>query len=173
MNAHLHHPIAQELISSRDRAFMQRAIQLAKRVSEKNVSPNPRVGALIVEGHSIVSEGYHPFDGGPHAERVALETLQRRPHPGAEMFVTLEPCSTPGRTGSCCHRIIASQNIRRVVIGCLDPNPLHIGNAIQLLQSHGIETLWGIEEQACLALNPHFNQRMQQLANNSSRHTYV
>ena len=56
-----------------DRLFMQRAIELAQTVSEAAVSPNPRVGALIVEAGVIVSEGYHAQDGGPHAERVALE----------------------------------------------------------------------------------------------------
>ena len=139
---------------------MRRAIELALRVSEDEVSPNPRVGALIVEAGEIVAEGYHAYDGGPHAERVALETLGRLPKDGAEMFVTLEPCSSAGRTGSCCERIIQSKGIRRVIIGCLDPNPAHAGRALDLLRGHGIEVTFGVECVSCEALNPSFNQDM-------------
>ena len=130
-------------VSASDRAFMRRAIALAQTVSEDAVAPNPRVGAIIVESGTVVAEGFHPFDGGPHAERVALESLGRSPLPEAEMFVTLEPCSTAGRTGSCCERILQSGGIRRVVIGCLDPNPAHGGRALDLLRAHGITVIWG------------------------------
>lgn len=138
---------------------MRRAIELALQVSEDAVSPNPRVGALIVESGKIVAEGFHAYDGGPHAERVALETLGRLPKPGAEMFVTLEPCSTTGRTGSCCERIIRSRGIHRVIIGCLDPNPAHAGQGPGLLESHGISVVVGVERAACESLNPRFNRR--------------
>lgn len=151
--------------SESDRHFMLRAISLACSVSEEMVSPNPRVGAVIVESGDIVAQGFHPHDGGPHAERVALENLGRPPEPGAEIFVTLEPCSTAGRTGSCCERIIHSRGISRVVIGCLDPNPAHEGRALEILGNHGIEVVWGLERDACEALNPQFNRRMKQLAN--------
>ncbi len=153
-------------VSERDRRFMRRAIALASMVSEDAVSPNPRVGALIVESGEVVAEGFHSYDGGPHAERVALENLGRLPKPGAEMFVTLEPCSTTGRTGSCCERIINSRGIGRVVIGCLDPNPAHAGRALELLGSHGIAVVWGVESAACEALNPQFSHQMQLLADN-------
>lgn len=150
--------------SASDRKFMRCAIELALRVSEDAVSPNPRVGAIIVESGHVVAEGFHAYDGGPHAERLALESLGRLPSSGAEMFVTLEPCSTTGRTGSCCERIIRSGGIRRVVIGCLDPNPAHAGRALELLRSHGIEVVWGVEQGVCEALNPRFNRRMQDLS---------
>jgi len=139
---------------------MGRAIELARSVPEDAVSPNPRVGALIVESGEIVAEGFHAFDGGPHAERVALENLGRPPADEAEMFVTLEPCSTAGRTGSCCERIINSRGIRRVVIGCLDPNPAHAGRALEILRSQRIEVVCGVESEACEALNPRFNRSM-------------
>ena len=152
--------------SARDRYWMQRAIQLATRADPSTVSPNPRVRALILERGHIVAEGFHAYDGGPHAERIALEKLGRLPRIGAELFVTLEPCSTAGRTGSCCQRIIDSCGIRRVVVGCLDPNPAHAGRAIELLKSHGIEAIFGVEDRLCTALNPEFNQRMRILADN-------
>ena len=144
-----------------DLRFMQRAIELAQTVTELEVAPNPRVGALIVEAGVIVAEGYHAEDGGPHAERVALAQLGRPPLPGATMYVTLEPCSTPGRTGSCCQRILDSGGIHRVVVGCLDPNPAHAGRAIPLLEQKGIMVEWGIEQAACEALNPNFNLQMR------------
>ncbi|MEO0508474.1 MAG: bifunctional diaminohydroxyphosphoribosylaminopyrimidine deaminase/5-amino-6-(5-phosphoribosylamino)uracil reductase RibD [Verrucomicrobiota bacterium] len=148
------------IVSENDRRYMRRAIELASTVSEDAVHPNPRVGAVIVESGEIVAEGYHPYDGGPHAERVALEKLGRQPKQGAEMFVTLEPCSTAGRTGSCCERIINSHGIARVVIGCLDPNPAHAGRALGLLRNESIEVVYGVEGDACKALNPMFNSRM-------------
>ena len=151
-------------VSEIDRRFMQRAIELACLVPENAVYPNPRVGAVIVESGEIVAEGFHRFDGGPHAERDALEQLGRLPKHGAEMVVTMEPCSTTGRTGSCCERIIGSVGIRRVVIGCLDPNTAHAGRAIDILGSQGIETIWGVEQASCQALNPRYNRRMLELA---------
>lgn len=154
--------------SQTDRLFMLRAIELAQTVTEATVSPNPRVGALIVEAGVIVAEGYHAQDGGPHAERVALEQLGRRPVTGATMYVTLEPCSTAGRTGSCCQRILDSGGIQRVVVGCLDPNPAHAGRAIPLLEQQGIIVEWGIEHNACEALNPSFNAQMRLRAGLSS-----
>lgn len=152
--------------SDTDCDFMRRAIALAQSVSPTATAPNPRVGAVIVESARIVAEGFHAFDGGPHAERVALENLGRPPRPGAEMFVTLEPCSTTGRTGSCCQRIIDAGQIHRVVIGCLDPNPAHAGRALKILADEGITTVWGVEQAACEALNPEFNRRMQSLSGN-------
>ena len=144
-----------------DLRFMRRAIALAASVGEETVFPNPRVGALIVECGVIVSEGFHPYDGGPHAERVALEQLARAPIDGAEMYVTMEPCSTHGRTGACCERIIQSRGIRRVVIGCIDPNPAHAGRGVERLRSNGIEVVCGVEGALCEALNPKFNHRMR------------
>ena len=59
------------------------------------------VGALIVEEGRVVAEGFHAEDGGAHAERAALAALGRAPKAGATLYVTLEPCSTAGRTGAC------------------------------------------------------------------------
>ena len=64
-------PMCSITISESDRRFMRRAIELAQQVSEDEVSPNPRVGALIVESGEIVAEGFNPYDGGPHAVNVS------------------------------------------------------------------------------------------------------
>lgn len=141
--------------SERDLAFMRRALALAKR-AWGDTHPNPLVGALLVEEDEVVAEGWHAKDGGPHAERVALNALGRQPKPGAELFVTLEPCSTVGRTGSCCEAIVAA-GVRRVVIGALDPNPVHAGRALRVLGDAGIEVCAGLLEPECKDLNLIFN----------------
>ena len=64
------------------------------------------VGALIVENGRVVSEGYHHQVGFPHAEVEAIRSLDRRPKEGAAMFVSLEPCSTSGRTPPCVQSIL-------------------------------------------------------------------
>ncbi|MBP3302029.1 MAG: bifunctional diaminohydroxyphosphoribosylaminopyrimidine deaminase/5-amino-6-(5-phosphoribosylamino)uracil reductase RibD [Opitutales bacterium] len=138
--------------------FMRRAIELAKR-GNGNTHPNPMVGALIVENGKIVAEGFHARAGTPHAERNALAALGRNPAPGATMFVTLEPCSTCGRTGACTDAIIAS-GISRVAVGATDPNPAHAGNGFAVLRAAGIEVVPGVLEDECSRLNPIFNHQI-------------
>ena len=138
-----------------DADFMGRALALAQRAWGET-HPNPMVGALIVEDGAIVAEGWHAKDGGPHAERVALAALGRRPKPGATMYVTLEPCSTPGRTGACCEAIKAA-GIARVVIGATDPNPAHAGRGTGVLRAAGIGVSEGVRAAECAELNLIFN----------------
>lgn len=118
-------------------------------------APNPRVGAVIVERGRVVARGFFARDGGPHAERVALESLGRAPEEGATVYVTLEPCSTEGRTGACTRRLIEA-GIRRVVVGAFDPTPAHRGNAVAVLRAAGIEVQAGVLRDDCEALNPDF-----------------
>ncbi|MFA5266152.1 MAG: bifunctional diaminohydroxyphosphoribosylaminopyrimidine deaminase/5-amino-6-(5-phosphoribosylamino)uracil reductase RibD [Opitutaceae bacterium] len=140
---------------SRDEIFMGRALELARRAWGET-HPNPMVGAVIVEDDGIVAEGWHARDGGPHAERVALAVLGRAPKQGASLVVTLEPCSTEGRTGSCTEAIIAS-GIRRVVAGATDPNPDHAGRGYDQLRAAGIEVVSGVLGCECEDLNLIFN----------------
>lgn len=136
--------------------FMRRAIALAKRANG-DTHPNPMVGAVIVENGKIVAEGWHKRAGTPHAERNALAALGRAPAAGAAMFVTLEPCSTRGRTGACTDAIIAA-GISRVVVGATDPNPAHAGNGFAVLRAAGIEVVSGVLAEECARLNPIFNR---------------
>jgi len=135
--------------------FMRRALELARR-GWGHTAPNPLVGAVIVEDGRIVAEGFHAQDGGPHAERVALEALGRAPAPNATLYVTLEPCSTVGRTGSCCERIRAA-GVRRVVVGATDPLPSHAGRGFAILREAGIEVVSGVLKDECTDLNLMFN----------------
>lgn len=141
-----------------DEGWMRLAIEQAKQ-GRGTVEPNPAVGAVIVEDNQEVARAHHKEYGGPHAEVLALKALGRPPKAGAVMYVTLEPCSTQGRTGACTDVLIAS-GITTVVLGAIDPNPAHRGKGITMLKNAGLSVRTGVLENECTALNPEFNARM-------------
>jgi diaminohydroxyphosphoribosylaminopyrimidine deaminase/5-amino-6-(5-phosphoribosylamino)uracil reductase len=136
-----------------DTKYMRRALELAGR-GAGYVSPNPMVGAVIVKDDHIIGEGWHEHIGGLHAERNALKHCTEDPA-GATMYVTLEPCCHWGRTPPCTEAIMENK-IARVVVGCLDPNPLVAGKGIGILRDAGIACETGVLEQECLARNEVF-----------------
>jgi diaminohydroxyphosphoribosylaminopyrimidine deaminase/5-amino-6-(5-phosphoribosylamino)uracil reductase len=117
-------------------------------------SPNPMVGAVIVAGGACVGEGFHARTGGPHAEILALQAAGARAH-GATLYVTLEPCSTHGRTPPCTDALVKA-GVARVVVGAIDPNPAHAGRGLDLLREAGIDVVFA-DHAACRALNERFN----------------
>jgi len=136
---------------------MRAALREARRGLGKT-SPNPAVGAVIVAGGEIVARGWHRQAGLPHAEVEAIRALADPALArGATIYVTLEPCSTHGRTPPCTGAILAA-GFRRVVIGSLDPNPAHAGRAVGLLEREGIEVRHGVLEEPCRHLNRAFNR---------------
>ena len=120
---------------SEDR-YLERALELA-RLGRRLAHPNPRVGAVVVAGDTVVGEGYHRGPGTPHAEAVALEQAGRRSR-GAVLYVTLEPCCQQGHTGPCTEKIMAA-GVGRVVVGAIDPNPAVDGCGIAALRAAGVE----------------------------------
>ncbi len=140
--------------SPSDTRFMQRALELAAQ-GIGTVSPNPPVGAVIVNGQDIIGEGWHEKAGEPHAERRALADVHARGKghllSGSTLYVTLEPCSSYGRTPPCTEGIIEA-GIARVVYGAVDPDTRHRGRADALLCAAGIEVGQGLCEEACLHL---------------------
>ncbi len=137
--------------------FMRLALALARR-GYGATSPNPMVGAVLVINGKIIGRGWHRRAGLPHAEIEALQAAQRhgeKPR-GATLYVTLEPCSTYGRTPPCTDAIIAT-GIRKVVVGTTDPNPKHAGRAFVILRRAGIEVVPGILADECARLNEPFN----------------
>lgn len=106
------------------------------------VSPNPVVGACIVRNGKLIASGYHAVFGEAHGETRALKAAGKKAK-GATLYVTLEPCSSWGKTPPCTRAIIES-GIQKVVIGALDPNPKHEGRAIQILKKAGIKVTAGI-----------------------------
>lgn len=106
----------------------------------------------------IIGRGWHRKAGEPHAEIEAIRSLKRPADAaGATIYVTLEPCSTHGRTPPCCDAIRAN-GFARVVIGAVDPNPAHAGRGVEILRAAGIEVEAGILAEECTALNRAFNK---------------
>ncbi len=114
-------------------------------------SPNPAVGAVVVRAGVLLGAGHHRRAGGPHAEIEALAQA-RAACPdqvrGATIYVTLEPCSTHGRTPPCTGAIMEA-GLARVVYGSSDPNPAHQGRARELLRAQGIAVSAGVLEKEC------------------------
>jgi diaminohydroxyphosphoribosylaminopyrimidine deaminase / 5-amino-6-(5-phosphoribosylamino)uracil reductase len=140
-----------EDFTTEDVEWMQRALELA-RLSEGHTRPNPPVGAVVVKEGRLIGEGRHERAGGAHAEVAAFDACSESPR-GATLYVTLEPCSTCGRTPPCTERIIA-EGVRRVVVGCEDRNAMHCGRGCALLARSGIQVAVGVcaEEARELAL---------------------
>lgn len=136
-----------------DKKYMKRALELAIKGKWK-VKPNPMVGAVIVKESEIIGEGYHMMYGKEHAEINALKNATEDVY-GATMYVTLEPCSHFGKTPPCVDAIIKNK-ISKVIVGCLDPNPLVSGSGIKKLQENGVEVVVGILEDECKNLNEIF-----------------
>ncbi len=136
---------------------MRRALELGVLGSGLTL-PNPRVGAVLVRGGKILGEGFHRRAGGPHAEVNVVTDARRRGHSvaGATLYVTLEPCSTQGRTPPCTE-LILREKIARVVFGATDPNPAHAGAAMRLLRKAGVEVSSGLLAEEATALNRDFN----------------
>lgn len=123
-----------------------------------HTSPNPAVGAVIVSRGKILARGFHRAAGQPHAEIEALRALKKTASArAATLYVTLEPCSTQGRTPPCAGAIIDA-GMARVVIGTIDPNPAHAGRAVRILQRARIEVEPGVLEKECRELNIAFNK---------------
>jgi diaminohydroxyphosphoribosylaminopyrimidine deaminase / 5-amino-6-(5-phosphoribosylamino)uracil reductase len=121
-----------------DDHFMHMALELGRQGSP---APNPHVGAVVVAAGQVVGTGHHERAGEAHAEALALAragSLAR----GGVLYVTLEPCNHHGRTPPCVDAILAS-GVRRVVIGCADPNPHVQGGGAEALRRAGIEVSYG------------------------------
>jgi diaminohydroxyphosphoribosylaminopyrimidine deaminase/5-amino-6-(5-phosphoribosylamino)uracil reductase len=135
---------------NKDEEYMALALKLAER-GKGRTSPNPLVGAVIVQRGKIVGRGYHKRAGEPHAEINALREAGSKAK-GSTLYINLEACSHYGRTPPCTESIIKS-GIKKVVIALKDPNPLVKGKGIKKLCSAGIEVKLGILRKPALRLN--------------------
>ena len=131
-------------------AFMNRALALAQQ-GKGRTSPNPLVGAVIVNAGKIVGEGYHQKAGGPHAEIHALRVAGDQAK-GGMLYVNLEPCCYWGRTPPCTDALIQA-GIAHVYAAHLDPNPKVMGKGIQQLEEAGIKVNVGVCAEAAEKLN--------------------
>ena len=134
----------------RDYTYMKLALREARKGCGLT-SPNPPVGCVIVKGRSVLAKGPHRRAGEAHAEIDAMAKATARQLAGATAYVTLEPCSTHGRTPPCTEAL-ASAGIGRVVFGATDPNPDHAGRAKRWLRRRGVEVTGGVLREACESL---------------------
>ena len=141
--------------TARDEYYMHRCLELARKGGGL-VSPNPMVGSVIVVEDRVVGEGFHERYGGPHAEVNALASVSDVSLlPSSTLYVNLEPCSHYGKTPPCSDLIIRKQ-IRRVVVGCLDPHEKVAGKGIEKLRQAGVEVTIGVLQRESEALNEAF-----------------
>lgn len=140
--------------NAQDEQFMRQALELARQGTAL-ASPNPRVGAVVVDASGqIVGTGFHTYEGVKHAEVLALERAGARAR-GATLYLNLEPCSHQGRTGPCADVVIAA-GIKRVVAAMTDPNPLVAGKGIEKLRVAGIMAETGLMQSEARKLNEAF-----------------
>ena len=139
-----------------DETFMWAALAEARR-GIGTASPNPAVGAVLVQRGRITATGYHRATGLPHAEIECLADASGASLRSATLYVTLEPCSTTGRTPPCTEAIVRA-GVGRVVIGATDPNPSHSGRGIRELRAAGIEVTTNVLAVECTRLNEAFNK---------------
>jgi diaminohydroxyphosphoribosylaminopyrimidine deaminase / 5-amino-6-(5-phosphoribosylamino)uracil reductase len=140
-------------------SFMRAALVEAKK-GLGQTSPNPAVGAVLVANGKILARGYHRRAGLRHAEIECLAQLRGAMPKNAKLYVTLEPCSTAGRTPPCTEGIIGA-GIKHVIIGATDPNPRHAGRGITELQKAGLQVHDGVLREDCTAINEGFNKWIQ------------
>jgi diaminohydroxyphosphoribosylaminopyrimidine deaminase/5-amino-6-(5-phosphoribosylamino)uracil reductase len=137
-----------------DEHYMRLCLELASNAKGRT-SPNPLVGAVLVDGSGkVVGQGYHHAAGQAHAEVEALSDAGTNAR-GQTLFVNLEPCCHVGRTAACTDAVVKS-GVRRVVYGMVDPNPKVAGAGAKNLSQAGIEVAGGVLEKECRLLNRFF-----------------
>lgn len=140
--------------SAFDHAMMRRALALAEK-GLYTTSPNPRVGCVVTRGETILGEGWHEKAGGPHAEVLALQSVDAE---GATVYLNLEPCNHHGRTPPCVDLLLKTR-VARVVAAMLDPNP-QAAHGGKRLEAAGIRFEYGLLEDEARELNIGFVSRV-------------
>jgi diaminohydroxyphosphoribosylaminopyrimidine deaminase / 5-amino-6-(5-phosphoribosylamino)uracil reductase len=143
-------------MAQQDERFMREALKEAKK-AQGQTSPNPAVGAVLVVDNRVVARGHHRGAGHEHAEIECLRNFDADVSARATLYITLEPCSTVGRTAPCTDAILKG-GIRKVVVGAVDVNPRHRGRGIRRLRDAGIKVREGVLAEDCARLNEAFNK---------------
>lgn len=145
------------MFKEKDHKYMRLALNLAKK-AEGMTSPNPMVGAVLVKNGKLIGKGYHRKAGLPHAEVEAFTDAEKNGYRinGADLYVTLEPCSHRNKRTPPCTDSIIERKIKKVYIGTMDQNPEVKGKSMKLLRRSGVEVKGGILEEECTKLNEKF-----------------
>jgi len=142
--------------TQRDKRFIRAALKEAEK-AQGQTSPNPAVGAVLVIDNRIVAKGHHRGAGREHAEIECLRNFDAPVPARATLYVTLEPCSTVGRTAPCTDAILKA-GVRKVVVGAVDVNPRHSGKGIAQLRNAGVKIRQSVLARECTRLNEAFNK---------------
>src|SRR6266567_2542662 len=144
------------MTAKRNEEFMRAALREARKALGQT-SPNPVVGAVLVIDNRIVAKGHHREAGRDHAEIECLRGFGADVPARATLYVTLEPCSTAGRTAPCTDAILKA-GVRSVVVGAIDVNPRHSGKGVMQLRNAGVKVRQGVLADECARLNEAFNK---------------
>ncbi len=145
------------MTSQNDIHYMRSAINMGCR-GVGRTAENPSVGCIIVKNGSVISRVRTADGGRPHAETEALKMAGEHAR-GATLYVTLEPCNHHGQTPPCVDAII-SANVKRVVIGLIDPDPRTGGASVQKMKDAGIEVVCDVLKDECKELHKGFINRI-------------
>ncbi|MBS1956775.1 MAG: bifunctional diaminohydroxyphosphoribosylaminopyrimidine deaminase/5-amino-6-(5-phosphoribosylamino)uracil reductase RibD [Cyanobacteria bacterium SZAS-4] len=144
--------------TERDKTFMKACLELAQQ-AEGRTSPNPMVGAIVVDASGeIVGRGFHKKHGTPHAEVHALAEAGEKAR-GATIYVSLEPCCHTGKTPPCSD-LVTKSGVSRVVAAMIDPNPKVAGKGIKQIEEAGIAVTVGVREAEATWQNRGFIKRI-------------
>jgi diaminohydroxyphosphoribosylaminopyrimidine deaminase / 5-amino-6-(5-phosphoribosylamino)uracil reductase len=144
------------MTTDRHEDFMRAALVEAKKALGRT-SPNPTVGSVLVIDNRIAARGHHREAGRAHAEIECLRNYGAAVPAHATLYVTLEPCSTAGRTAPCTDAIIKA-GVKDLVVGATDVNPRHCGRGIVKLRKAGVRVRDGVLAEECMRLNEAFNK---------------
>ena len=140
--------------SPHDEQYMRQALELARKGTAL-ASPNPRVGAVVLDANGkVAGTGFHTYEGVKHGEVLALEEAGTEAH-GGTLYLNLEPCSHQGRTAPCADAVIAA-GVKRVVAAMPDPNPQVAGKGFEKLRAAGVRVEVGLMEKEARKLNEAF-----------------
>ena len=149
---------SQSVFTDQDHHWMSLAIKMAT-TARFWAKPNPNVGCVIVKDNQLLAKGCTQTPGNAHAEINALNQINHQAN-GATCYVTLEPCAHTGRTGPCANALVKA-GVSKVIIACLDPNPLVSSKGVKILKDAGIEVLTGLLESTVNSQLNGFLTRMQ------------
>jgi pyrimidine deaminase RibD-like protein len=122
------------------RELMEQAIAELEKCNPADPALIPKVGAVIAIDNEVIAAAHRGVED--HAEKRALEQVDPRcdlSH--ATVYTTLEPCTHLVRRKegeSCADRLVRKQ-VKKVVVGILDPNQGVCGKGLLQLQAAKIE----------------------------------